>query len=438
MRHASRFYHERLHPRAARQDDAVFDADVVLGRTRDLELIGVGRTPLEGDLARVAAAQALTIVPEENTGPGWYHRSETSLQPIAESRRGASYAGGIRTDMGARRRIIHQLPLLRERRALAYAAALLLSALAWWIRWALDAAFPPGFPYLTFFPAVIISSFLFGRGPGTLSAFVCGILAWYFFIPPTHAFDLGTRTFVALGFYVGVVTVDIGLIHAMQQANERSSRSALEQGRLAERTELLFNELQHRVSNNIQMVGAMLSLQQRQVLDPIARMVLADASTKLQLIGRIQRQLYSTSGEQVPLDMFLRDLMADLFAADGRTGIIHRIEAVPGVRLSPDAAIPLALIMAEGIANAMEHGFAHREVGLVLVTLTLEDDVMELCVIDDGAGLPPDFDIHRSDSLGLKLVRSLAAQIGAQLSIENGAPSGTVLRLSLPESACQV
>ncbi len=52
------------------------DPHVVLGRTRDLELIGVGRTPLEQDLVRVAAAQGLRIVPEENTEAGWYYRSD--------------------------------------------------------------------------------------------------------------------------------------------------------------------------------------------------------------------------------------------------------------------------------------------------------------------------------------------------------------------------
>lgn len=52
------------------------DPHVVLGRTRDLELIGVGRTPLEADLTRVAAAQGLKIVPEENTEAGWYYRSD--------------------------------------------------------------------------------------------------------------------------------------------------------------------------------------------------------------------------------------------------------------------------------------------------------------------------------------------------------------------------
>ncbi|MEG3093057.1 sensor histidine kinase [Sphingomonas sp. PB1R3] len=333
-----------------------------------------------------------------------------------------------------KRRVLGQLPLLQEHRALAYALSLLLCAIAWWIRWMLHSAFPPGFPYLTFFPAVILTSFLFGRGPGVVSAVVCGLLAWYFFIPPIHTFDLSGRTLVAIGFYTFVVAVDISLIDAMQRAYRRTAGLASGQRRLAERTELLFNELQHRVSNNIQMVGAMLSLQQRQVTDPIARMILTDASKKLQLIGRIQRQLYSTSGEQVPLDIFLRDLMTDLFAADARPGISHRIDAVPGILLPPDAAIPLALIMAEGIANAMEHGFAGKEFGTVVVNLTRRDGTTELCVIDDGAGLPPEFALAHSDSLGLKLVASLTRQIGAQLSIENRPSAGTILRLLLPDN----
>lgn len=336
--------------------------------------------------------------------------------------------------MRMRRRVLKQLPLLQKRPALAYATALPLSAVAWWIRWELDAAFPPGFPYLTFFPAVIVTSFLFGRGPGILSAVVCGLLAWYFFIPPIHTFGLTRSTLVALAFYAGVVAVDIGLIHAMQRANQRSARLAAERRRSAERTELLFSELQHRVSNNIQMVGAMLSLQQRQVADPIARLVLADASTKLQLIGRIQRQLYSTTGEQAPLDVFLRELMADLSAADSKPGIVHRIDAEPGILLPPDAAIPLALIMAEGIANAMEHGFADRDVGMIEVGLGRRNGTIELSVVDDGAGVPPGFDLDRSDSLGLKMVRGLARQIGAELTIAERSPAGTALRLVLPDA----
>lgn len=49
---------------------------VVLDRTRDLKLITVSRTPRKTDLARIAGAQGLKIVPEENTEAGWYYRSD--------------------------------------------------------------------------------------------------------------------------------------------------------------------------------------------------------------------------------------------------------------------------------------------------------------------------------------------------------------------------
>lgn len=65
-----------LRPLATTAAQFNLDPHVVLGRTRDIELIGVGRTPLESDLKRVAMAQGLMVVPEENTEAGWYFRSD--------------------------------------------------------------------------------------------------------------------------------------------------------------------------------------------------------------------------------------------------------------------------------------------------------------------------------------------------------------------------
>jgi Zn-dependent M28 family amino/carboxypeptidase len=52
------------------------DPHVALGRTRNLDLIGGGRTGLEEDLVRVAAAQGLRVDPEPNPEAGWYFRSD--------------------------------------------------------------------------------------------------------------------------------------------------------------------------------------------------------------------------------------------------------------------------------------------------------------------------------------------------------------------------
>jgi Zn-dependent M28 family amino/carboxypeptidase len=57
---------------------AVFNLDphVVLGRARNLDLIGGGRSELEDDLVRVARIDGLRVDPESNPEAGWYFRSD--------------------------------------------------------------------------------------------------------------------------------------------------------------------------------------------------------------------------------------------------------------------------------------------------------------------------------------------------------------------------
>lgn len=52
------------------------DPHLALPLTRSVELIGAGRTDLEDDLARLAAAQGRTIEAEADPSAGWYYRSD--------------------------------------------------------------------------------------------------------------------------------------------------------------------------------------------------------------------------------------------------------------------------------------------------------------------------------------------------------------------------
>ena len=71
--------HYAAHPRYPLATTAAvinLDPHVVLPATRDVELIGGGRTTLEDDFARVAKAQGLRVTPEPNPEAGWYFRSD--------------------------------------------------------------------------------------------------------------------------------------------------------------------------------------------------------------------------------------------------------------------------------------------------------------------------------------------------------------------------
>ena len=52
------------------------DPHLVLPKARDIELIGGGRTPVEADLRRIAAAQGLRVDDEPSPEAGWYFRSD--------------------------------------------------------------------------------------------------------------------------------------------------------------------------------------------------------------------------------------------------------------------------------------------------------------------------------------------------------------------------
>jgi two-component sensor histidine kinase len=120
-------------------------------------------------------------------------------------------------------------------------------------------------------------------------------------------------------------------------------------------------------------------------------------------------------------------------ASSARTGITCAVEAQEGITLRPDSAVPVALIVTEAIANALEHGFPQQESGAITVRLARFGDGVLLRVEDDGRGLPPGFDPASAQSIGLRISRILSQQLEGQIVLENGA-RGTRMTLELPLS----
>nr|WP_218036544.1 histidine kinase dimerization/phosphoacceptor domain -containing protein [Sphingobium sp. EM0848] len=326
------------------------------------------------------------------------------------------------------------MPLVLRRPWYAYLLATVLCLLALAIRCMAEIAMPVGYPFVSFFPAVILTSFLFGVRPGIYAAILCGLISWYFFIPPRMGFAFSPGVMLALSFYGVVVAVDIALIHFMQKANFDLAVERERSRVLAENRELLFHELQHRVSNNLQVVAAMLSLQRRHVDHDLARRALDDASARLSLVGRISRALYNPSGEGQNISAFLTTLTADVMEASGRDDIAMTVEAPRDLILEPDVAVPLALIVTEAVSNAIEHGLPHRG-GRIHVGLDVSEEGIALHVTDDGKGIASDFDHSGARSLGLRISNALAGQLNGRFSLKPSAQGGAIARLDLPARA---
>lgn len=308
-----------------------------------------------------------------------------------------------------------------------YSLALAATTAAVTVRYALDAWFPPGYPYLTFFPVIVLTAYFAGRGPAAVCAALSGLAAWYFFIPPFHSFAVDFATTVAIGFYVFVAAVDIFFIDGMRQAMRKLAQEREALAELARSRDLLYREMHHRVSNNLQMVGALLRLQSAGMKDEDARHALTEAGGRIETIAKIQRQLHDQTGEPTPFRAFAVSLLED---AGQAAGAAHALRVEGGeTPLHPEQATPVTLVMLECFNNALEHAFAPGRGGQIVVSLDQSGDHHVMTIRDNGAGPPAGFEPAQSSSLGLRIVHAMARQLGGTFAMERS-EGWTVCRLT--------
>lgn len=162
---------------------------------------------------------------------------------------------------------------LLARRSLRHQVVFALSAivLSTALRFALNDALPPGFPFLTFFPAVMLTLVFSSLRSGLAVGVACGVIAWYFFIEPVRSLAITPGAIVALLLYALIIATDVVFITAAGRALEQRMAAEKRANALATSRSLMFSELQHRISNNLSTVAALLRLQSQLVADETAR-----------------------------------------------------------------------------------------------------------------------------------------------------------------------
>lgn len=194
---------------------------------------------------------------------------------------------------------------------------------------------------------------------------------------------------------------------------------------VAEKNQLL-KEVHHRVKNNMQIVSSLIRMQERVHTSP------EETIRRVQAMALVHDLIYS-HGEfaSVNLGAYTRRLSETLSsagAADAPIRITHDLEHVA---VTLDRAMPFALILSEVITNAMRHAFP-TGTGHIAVTLERVDGDAVLRVEDDGQGFDP---AARTEGFGLKLIRSLAVQLDAEVSFEPGRGAAFVMRFPLDRQA---
>jgi len=194
-----------------------------------------------------------------------------------------------------------------------------------------------------------------------------------------------------------------------------------EQARRAEALSTLLQEMHHRIKNNLQTVADLLSLEMSSSRSPEAQRSLRDSISRIKSIAAVHQLL---SLEQLRLTDIteLARQVCDLSLRN----LVHPDQHVAATIIGPPIYLPskqataLALVMNELIVNALEHAFHDGQIGQLAILLSQEDALVSVTIMDNGRGLPGDFDLAKSRGLGLQIVRTLVEKdLDGTLRLEN-------------------
>jgi two-component sensor histidine kinase len=88
------------------------------------------------------------------------------------------------------------------------------------------------------------------------------------------------------------------------------------------------------------------------------------------------------------------------------------------INFDMDTAMPCGMLITEVISNAFKYAFPDNRTGTIFFRLKKHDEnKITISVADDGVGLPPGFQIGKSDSLGMQLIIAFTNQIDGELTI---------------------
>lgn len=195
----------------------------------------------------------------------------------------------------------------------------------------------------------------------------------------------------------------------------------------------MIQEVHHRVKNNLQTIAGLLRMQSRRVKSDEARQILDETLNRILSIAVIHEFLSNENSNIINIKEVSHRIVGQF-----RQGMLSpdkdiQLELIgEPIYLPARQATACSLIINELLQNAIEHGFEHKQAGMVRVNLADEGDTVIITVIDNGDGLPPGFKMDQTDSLGFHIVKILVEEdLKGQLLLDNG--NGLTVTVKFPK-----
>jgi two-component sensor histidine kinase len=135
----------------------------------------------------------------------------------------------------------------------------------------------------------------------------------------------------------------------------------------------------------------------------------------------IHQKLYQSDNfATIDMSWYIRELVNYMQESFPSNNSIRFYLDTEKVNLDVAQAVPLGLILNEAISNAIKYAFPEKINGEVQILLKrIADNTYQLCIGDNGIGLPENFDPGSTASLGMSLMLGLSQQLDGTFDMEN-------------------
>lgn len=195
----------------------------------------------------------------------------------------------------------------------------------------------------------------------------------------------------------------------------------------------MIQEIHHRVKNNLQTIASLLRLQARRSSEAAVDHILNESVNRILSVAVVHEFLSQSDSAVISIREVSQRILSQTVA-----GVVDSDKSISFKLLGGSLYLPTqqatvcALIINELVQNALEHGYDHRDTGLITVTLKDDGEQVTVLVEDDGTGLPEGFSVAADGSLGLRIVQTLVeSDLKGRFVLENTGTTGVGVRATV-------
>ena len=199
---------------------------------------------------------------------------------------------------------------------------------------------------------------------------------------------------------------------------------------------VVIKEIHHRVKNNLQTITSLLRLQARRAQSEETKQILRDCIGRVSSIAIVHEYLSQQDSGLIDVAKVAKGIYQAILGSMLNPDFKLEAEfAAAKVEMPSEKATSIALILNELLQNIIEHAFEGKNAGCIKVSFEEKSDAYLLTITDDGVGLPQNFEPGQGNSLGLKIIKTMAeADLQGSFSLKNRPEGGAIAQVMIPKA----